>query len=57
MKRCYRRRVLKETAEEKAKMKAWEKDLQLDEHTSLYHEYLEMGKGREGMLDEKRYLQ
>jgi len=57
LKRCYRRRVLKETAEEKAKMKAWEKDLQLDEHTSLYHEYLEMGKGREGMLDEKRYLQ
>lgn len=42
LKRLYRRKILKETAEEKAKMKAWEKDYQLNEHTTLYHEYLEM---------------
>ncbi|XP_053396990.1 anoctamin-4-like isoform X3 [Mercenaria mercenaria] len=42
LKRCYRRRILKETAEQKAKMSAWMKDYQLSEHTSLYHEYLEM---------------
>ncbi|XP_052243649.1 anoctamin-1-like isoform X2 [Dreissena polymorpha] len=42
LKRLYRRKWLKETAEQKAKMAAWEKDYQLEEHSSLYHEYLEM---------------
>ncbi|XP_060605683.1 anoctamin-4-like isoform X3 [Ruditapes philippinarum] len=42
LKRCYRKRILKETAEQKAKLSAWMKDYQLSEHTSLYHEYLEM---------------
>lgn len=44
LKRCYRRKILKETAEQKAAMPAWEKDYLLNpaENTSLYHEYLEM---------------
>ncbi|XP_052244668.1 anoctamin-4-like [Dreissena polymorpha] len=42
LKRLYRRKWLKETTEQKAKMAAWENDYQLEEHSSLYHEYLEM---------------
>ncbi|KAL4233719.1 Anoctamin-1 [Mactra antiquata] len=42
LKRMYRKKILKETAEQKAKLAAWEKDYELNEHTSLYHEYLEM---------------
>ena len=46
LKRCYRRTILKETKEEKAAMPGWEKDYQLEAtgNTSLYHEYLEMGR-------------
>ena len=45
LKRCYRKKILKETAEQKAAMPGWEKDYQLNDamNTSLYHEYLEMG--------------
>ena len=44
--RCYRRRILKETAEQKAAQPGWEKDYLLTPagNTSLYHEYLEMGR-------------
>ncbi|XP_052808773.1 anoctamin-1-like isoform X3 [Mya arenaria] len=42
LKRMYRKKIMKETDEKKARMSAWEKDYQLAEHTSLYHEYLEM---------------
>ncbi|KAH3724496.1 hypothetical protein DPMN_050315 [Dreissena polymorpha] len=41
---------LKETTEQKAKMAAWGKDYQLEEHSSLYHEYLEMEAGKNSIL-------
>lgn len=44
MKRCYRKRILKETAEQKAEISPWMKDYELTELSSLYHEYLEMGE-------------